>query len=161
MSPHGPFLPFAALHQFDRSWRRSGNCADIVNRSKLTDSVEEVGEQFEIKRSGHSNALDGEPLMVSGWVRLGIGISFASFRRFWAVAARRNLSRAPFGPLSLSRSSLRMRFEKGEQHFNFLAQSSRGAAFPRACDLTCPCHGRLHRSIAARRPHRRAQPYIL
>ena len=25
----------------------------------------------------------------------------------------------------------------GEQHFNFLAQSSRGAAFPRACDLTC------------------------
>jgi hypothetical protein len=34
-----------------------------------TDFVEEVGEQFEIKRSGHSNALDCEPLMVSGWVR--------------------------------------------------------------------------------------------
>jgi hypothetical protein len=40
--------------------------------------------------------------------RLGIGIGLASFRRFWAVAARRN-SRPPFGPLSLSRSSLRMR----------------------------------------------------
>jgi hypothetical protein len=35
----------------------------------VADFVEEVGEQFEIKRSGHSNALDGEPLMVSGWVR--------------------------------------------------------------------------------------------
>ena len=29
----------------------------------------------------------------------------------------------------------------GEQHFNFLAQSSRGAAFPRACDLACHVTG--------------------
>src|SRR5208282_534025 len=43
-----------------------------LRRSELTlraDFVEEVGDQFEIKRSGHSNALDCEPLMVSGWVR--------------------------------------------------------------------------------------------
>lgn len=38
------------------------------------------------------------------------GISFAIFLRFWAVAARRNSSRAPHGPRSLKRSSLRMRF---------------------------------------------------
>ena len=37
-----------------------------------------------------------------------IGIP-ASFRRFWAVAARRNSSRVPNGPLSLSRSRCRMR----------------------------------------------------
>ena len=36
-----------------------------------------------------------------------IGIP-ASFRRFWAVAARRNSSRVPNGPLSLSRSRCRM-----------------------------------------------------
>jgi hypothetical protein len=41
----------------------------MPDRSLRADFVEEVGEQFEIKRSGHSNALDGEPLMVSGWVR--------------------------------------------------------------------------------------------
>jgi hypothetical protein len=28
----------------------------------------------------------------------GIGMSLASFRRFWAVAARWNSPRAPFGP---------------------------------------------------------------
>ena len=38
------------------------------------------------------------------------GTSFASLRRFGAVAARRNSSRAPFGPLRQRRSSFRMRF---------------------------------------------------
>jgi hypothetical protein len=38
-----------------------------------------------------------------------IGINFASFRRFWAVAARRNSSLAPLGPRRRSRSSRRMR----------------------------------------------------
>src|SRR3954452_16445130 len=37
--------------------------------------------------------------------RFGVGISFANFLRFWAVAARRNSSCAPFGPLNLSRPS--------------------------------------------------------
>jgi hypothetical protein len=32
--------------------------------------------------------------------KLDSGISLASFLRFWAVAARRNSSRAPFGPRS-------------------------------------------------------------
>src|SRR5882757_6052972 len=39
----------------------------------------------------------------------GIARSFASFLRFWAVAASRNSSRAPLGPRSLRRPSLRMR----------------------------------------------------
>ena len=40
----------------------------------------------------------------------GRGMSFASFRRFWAVAAKRNSSLAPFGPRRRNRPSLRMRF---------------------------------------------------
>jgi len=38
------------------------------------------------------------------------GISLVSLRRFWAVAARRNSSRAPQGPRSRKRSSFRTRF---------------------------------------------------
>jgi hypothetical protein len=40
----------------------------------------------------------------------GSGMSFASFRRFWAVAAKRNSSLAPLGPRRRNRPSLRMRF---------------------------------------------------
>ena len=50
----------------------------------------------------------------------GIGISFASFRRFWAVAARRNSSRAPFGPRSRNRSSLRIRLRWANNISTFL-----------------------------------------
>jgi hypothetical protein len=44
--------------------------------------------------------------------KMGAGseISFANFRRFWAVAANRNSSLAPFGPRRRNRPSLRMRF---------------------------------------------------
>ena len=51
---------------------------------------------------------------------LGTGISLASFRRFCAVAARRNSSRAPFGPPSRSRSSLRMRLRWANNISTFL-----------------------------------------
>ncbi len=40
----------------------------------------------------------------------GKGMSFASFRRFWAVAANRNSSLAPLGPRRREQCSLRMRF---------------------------------------------------
>ena len=40
---------------------------------------------------------------------VGRGMSFANFRRFWAVAANRNSSLAPFGPLRRNRPSLSMR----------------------------------------------------
>ena len=44
--------------------------------------------------------------------KIGAGseVSFANFRRFWAVAANRNSSLAPFGPRRRNRPSLRMRF---------------------------------------------------
>ncbi len=41
----------------------------------------------------------------------GMGMSFASFLRFWAVAARWNSSRAPDGPRNRSRSRRKMRFK--------------------------------------------------
>ena len=36
---------------------------------RLTDFVEEVGEQFEVNRLSHSKNADCEPLMVSCWMR--------------------------------------------------------------------------------------------
>ena len=50
----------------------------------------------------------------------GAGISLASLRRFWAVAARWNSSRAPFGPRNRSRE-LEDAFEVGEQHLDLLS----------------------------------------
>jgi hypothetical protein len=52
---------------------------------------------------------------------VGIGISLAIFRRFWAVAARMNSSRAPFGP--------RKRSDRG------LSQSSRRFGVPRKVSI--------------------------
>ena len=43
-------------------------------------------------------------------IGVGTGMSFASFLRFWAVAANRDSSLAPLGPRRRKRSSLRMRF---------------------------------------------------
>jgi hypothetical protein len=48
------------------------------------------------------------------------GISFASLRRFWAVAARWNSSRAPHGPRNRRRSSLRMRLRWANSISTFL-----------------------------------------
>src|SRR6266513_6333962 len=77
---------------------------------KWGDSVEEVC--FEVlRRRGSAVAT----MFVSGAspqvaeVGVGIGISMASLRRFWAVAARWSSSRAPFGPRNRSRSSFKMR----------------------------------------------------
>ena len=68
--------------------------------------------------------------------RFGIGISFASLRRFWAVAARRNSSRAPVGPSQSKPIELENAFEMGEQHLDLLAQSARHVALPRLGDRT-------------------------
>jgi hypothetical protein len=51
--------------------------------------------------------IPGSPPHVAK-MRAGSGMSFASFRRFWAVAAKRNSSLAPFGPRRRNRPSLRM-----------------------------------------------------
>ena len=60
-------------------------------------------------RDGGGRKLQREPTTSQAGFGCGDGTSLASFRRFWAAAARRNSSRAPFGPRSRSRSSLRMR----------------------------------------------------
>ena len=74
------------------------------------DTVEKVG--FEVDgRCGlvvtAAPAIGVTP-QVAG-IGAGTGINMASLRRFWAVAARWNSSRAPFGPRNRSRSSFRMR----------------------------------------------------
>jgi hypothetical protein len=55
----------------------------------------------------------------AGW-RFGAGISLANFRRFWAVAARRNSLRAPLGPRNRSRSSFKMRLRWASNISTFL-----------------------------------------
>ena len=70
----------------------------------------------------------------------GIGISFASFLRFWAVAASRNSSRATFGPLSRRRSIFKMRFKCANGISTFL-RSRRNAKILRS---GAPCRARPH-----------------
>jgi hypothetical protein len=78
----------------------------------------------------------------------GIGISFASFLRFWTVAASINSSCAPFGPRNLRRSSLRMRLRCANSISTFLRR--RRAMRPCHVRSGMPCRGHLCRSIAAR-----------
>ena len=53
-------------------------------------------------------------------VELGAAINFASFLRFWAVAARWNSSLAPQGPRNRSLPSPRMRFRCANSISTFL-----------------------------------------
>jgi hypothetical protein len=53
--------------------------------------------------------LGGAAAAAQAGAGAGTGISFAIFRRFWAVATRWNSSRAPLGPSSRSRWSFRIR----------------------------------------------------
>src|SRR5689334_544134 len=83
----------------------------------LADSVEEVGDRNEWIVAGD---LQARAVDRSTYAGAGVGISFASLRRFWAVAASRNSSRAPVGPRSRSRSSLRMRLRWAKSISTFL-----------------------------------------
>ena len=74
---------------------------------------------------------------------LGIGISFASLRRFWAVAARRNSSRAPHGPRSRRRSRRRMRLRWANSISTFLRSRRETRHRPRSWRCRGPCRGRL------------------
>src|SRR5436190_24138446 len=87
-------------------------CAGLVKCEcpESADSVEEVGSGV-IAVAGSAVTLatvtGASPQIAE--VGAGTGISIASLRRFWAVAARWNSSRAPFGPRNRSRSSFKMR----------------------------------------------------
>src|ERR1700726_3871001 len=74
------------------------------------DSVEEVWELIGLNAAVTVTLrrIAGLILSQAGF-RFGIGINLLDLRRVCGVAARRNSSRAPFGPRSRSRSSLRMR----------------------------------------------------
>jgi hypothetical protein len=52
-------------------------------------------------------------------------MSFASFRKFWAVAANRNSSLAPLGPRRRNRSSPRNALETSKQHLDLLSLTTR------------------------------------
>jgi len=54
----------------------------------------------------------------------GIGISFASFLRFWAVAASRNSSHAPVAVRGDEPIKFEDAFEVSKQHLDLFAQSS-------------------------------------
>jgi hypothetical protein len=88
--------------------RQTCNSACFGQCPLRADCVEEVGDQIVRDRSKRQTraGLSG----AQAGFKAGGRINFASFRRFCAVAARRNSSRAPKEPLSLRRSRRRMRF---------------------------------------------------
>jgi hypothetical protein len=65
---------------------------------------------------------------------VGRGISFASFRRFWAVAANRNSSLAPLGPRRRNPSSLMMRFQVSKKHLDLFSLTTRNGVGLGLCD---------------------------
>ena len=90
---------------------------------------------------------------------VGSGMSFASFRRFWAVAASRKSSLAPLGPRTRNRSSRRMRFRcsRRASRPSFVRDMRRRR--PRSWRSHGPCHERLHeRSERPSRPSRSPHP---
>src|SRR5665647_1165833 len=85
------------------------------------DFVEKVRAQIGVDRAGGlTTQWISEAIGCQAGFRFGTGISFASFRRFWAVAARRNSSCAPFGPRSRRRPRLRMRLRCANSISTFL-----------------------------------------
>jgi len=103
-----------------------------LGRLLVADSVEEV------RPRPRRPQFAAQTTVSQAGIGCDIGINLASFRRFWAVAARRNSSRAPFGPRSRSRSSLRMRLRWANNISTFLrsrrdARPSQELAMARAC----------------------------
>src|SRR6202161_1225405 len=77
---------------------------------KSTDSVEKVAEPGVVDGAFYAARRQFRfwwPHPVAA--ACGIGINLAILRRFWAVAARRNSSLAPHGPLRRRRSSFKIR----------------------------------------------------
>jgi CheY-like chemotaxis protein len=74
------------------------------------DTVEEVWFEViaAVRIGGATTPVSAASPQVAA-IGAGTGISMASLRRFWVVAARWNSSRAPFGPRNRNRSSFRMR----------------------------------------------------
>jgi hypothetical protein len=69
-------------------------------------------------------------IVVPQFVVIGAyaGMSLASLRRFWTVAAKWNSSRAPQGPRSRNLSSFRMRLRWANSISTFFADSARSGS---------------------------------
>jgi hypothetical protein len=81
------------------------NCVDQIADTALVQAIDVGG----IPINGRRKSSPTGPFVADFVEGVGIGISLAIFPRFWAVVARVNSSRAPFGPRKRGRSSLRMR----------------------------------------------------
>ena len=102
-----------------------------------------AGPRIEMRIGG--GGLAGERRVASGRaIGDGIGISLASLRRFWAVAARWNSSRAPFSPRHRSRSSFRMRLRWANSISTFLRSTRARSCTPRSWRYRVPCRERPH-----------------
>jgi hypothetical protein len=130
------FSPSAKAHfpplGDDRSSRRV--------RPPSTDCVEEpFGRRGRIAVETTIGSGEMSPFPHVAKIGAGSGMSFASFLRFWAVAASRNSSLAPFGPRRRNRSSFRMRSDE------------RRASRP---SFVAGARQRRHRSLRLREPDR-------
>ncbi len=83
---------------------------------------------FAINRPGHSKALDCETLVVSGWVRDWQRYQVRKLSEVLGGCCEKELIARAIRSSESESIELENAFEMGEQHFNFLAQSSRGAA---------------------------------
>src|SRR5262245_30395943 len=90
-----------------RLWHKADMLGLLVYVRFEGDSVEKGRQESVVIGPDGEPVEAASPIYAVVWA--GIGISFAIFRRFWAVAARMNSSLAPFGPRSLRWSSLRIR----------------------------------------------------
>src|SRR3546814_20643052 len=75
---------------------RRCNCGQEAGRPRLVDSVEKGRSRSKLRAGPERDGSFRE--LQAATAGTGIGRSVARLRRFLAVAARRNSSRAPFGP---------------------------------------------------------------
>ena len=94
-------------------------------------SVEKLDLCCAVKRSPRSGA---RVPFHAGRMVCCAGMSFASFLRFWAVAARWNSSRAPHGPRNRSRRRPRMRLRWANSISTFF-RSLQEMAYCRVCEM--------------------------
>ena len=78
----------------------------------------QVGDELQGRLSARQNM--GAPPHVAK-IGSGKGMSFASFRRFWAVAANRNSSLAPLGPRRAQSIEPEDALQMSEEHLYLLS----------------------------------------
>ena len=119
------------------NWIRPSRCPRRSHSAAVSDIVEEVW--FEVIAAGRIGVRALLASVASPQVAAigdGIGISLASLRRFWVVAARWNLSRVSFGPRNRSRMVVRAAVRSSES--GRLERRGRSAAPSRSVGSTWP-----------------------